>query len=54
MLDKTTTDFAGGLNRYFNTLAGLLKDAETTDAGKRKIVLERGLRVVSPRGACGA
>ena len=40
MLDKTTTDFAGGLDRYFNTLAGLLKDAEATDAGKRKIALE--------------
>ena len=42
MLDKTTTDFAGGLDRYFNTLAGLLKDAEVTDAGKRKIALSEG------------
>ena len=42
MLDKTTTDFTGGLDRYFNTLAGLLKDAEVTDAGKRKIALSEG------------
>jgi D-sedoheptulose 7-phosphate isomerase len=39
MLDKTTTDFTSGLERYFSTLAGLLKDAEATDAGKRKIAL---------------
>jgi D-sedoheptulose 7-phosphate isomerase len=42
MLDKTTTDFAGGLDHYFNTLAGLLKEAEVTDAGKRKIALSEG------------
>ena len=42
MLDKTSADFAGGLDRYFNTLVGLLKDAEVTDAGKRKIALSEG------------
>jgi D-sedoheptulose 7-phosphate isomerase len=42
MLDKTATDFAGGLDRYFNTLAGLLRDAEVTGAGKRKIALSEG------------
>ena len=53
MLDKTTTDFAGGLDRYFNTLAGLLKDAEVTDAGKRKIALSEGCEWFRRRGACG-
>ena len=42
MLDKTITDFAGGLERYFNTLADLLKDTEVTDADKRKIALSEG------------
>jgi D-sedoheptulose 7-phosphate isomerase len=42
MLDKTATDFAGGLHRYFDMLAGLLKDAEVADAGKRKIALSEG------------
>jgi D-sedoheptulose 7-phosphate isomerase len=42
MLDKTSTEFAGGLDRYFDTLAGLLRDAEVTDAAKRKIALSEG------------
>jgi len=42
MLDKTATDFASGLNRYFDTLAGLLKETEVTDGGNSKISLSEG------------
>jgi D-sedoheptulose 7-phosphate isomerase len=42
MLDKTTTDFRSGLERYFNTLADLLKNAEVTDGAKRNIGLGEG------------
>src|SRR4029079_15204682 len=42
MCDKTPTDFGSGLERYFGTLAGLLKDAEATDGAKRKIALGEG------------
>src|SRR4029079_16315729 len=42
MLDKTTPDFTSGLDRYFNTLASLLKNAEVTDSGKLTIALSEG------------
>jgi len=42
MLDKTATDFRGGLDSYFSTLADLLKNAEVTDGAKRKMGLGEG------------
>ena len=39
MLDKTAIDFRGGLDSYFTTLVGLLKNAEATDAAKRTVAL---------------
>ena len=42
MLDKTTTDYGSALDRYFETLAGLLKDADATDGAKRKMALGDG------------
>jgi D-sedoheptulose 7-phosphate isomerase len=42
MLDKMTTDFRNGLERYFGTLNVLLKGAEATDGANRKITLDEG------------
>lgn len=42
MLDKTTTEFGSGLDRYFSTLADLLRSAEATDGANRKIALGEG------------
>src|SRR5690242_2940649 len=42
MLDKTTTEFDGGLDRYFSTLADLLRNAEATDDANRKVALAQG------------
>jgi len=42
MPDKTIIDFRSDLDCYFSTLAGLLKETETTDAAKRKIALYDG------------
>ena len=42
MLDKTTTEFGSGLDRYFSTLADLLKGTQATDSAHRKIALAEG------------
>ena len=41
MLDKTTNEF-GSLDRYFSTLADLLRSADATDSANRKIALGEG------------
>ena len=42
MLDKTTTEFGSGLDRYFSTLADLLRSADATDSVNRKLALAEG------------
>jgi D-sedoheptulose 7-phosphate isomerase len=42
MLDKVNNDFGPNLDRYFSTLEGLLRGAETTDRAKCKMPLAEG------------
>ena len=42
MLDKVNADFSLGLDRYFRTLDGLLRNAVATDRSKNRVPLDKG------------
>ena len=46
MLDRMAIDFGRGLDRYFKTLEGLLRNAVTTDRAQRKMPLDEGCALV--------
>lgn len=46
MLDRMAIDFGRGLDKYFQTLEGLLRDAVATDRAQRKMPLDEGCALV--------